>query len=120
MSEFDPFGKGPHEGGVKMDLGKIMVDLMLRDFARALMAVAEVTTYGAAKYCPSGWTAVPNAVERYSDAKSRHLLKGHVDQFDEESGLAHAAHEAWNCLAVLELELRAKEQTNERYSNTED
>lgn len=108
MKEQDPFGKDPHVGGAKMDGGKVKVNLMLTDFSLAIMEVAKVTTYGADKYCASGWIEVPDATKRYADAKARHMLKGYSETYDE-SGFRHAAMEAWNCLAVLELQLREKE-----------
>ena len=108
MSEQDPCGRDPHKGGAKLDDGKVKVNLMLMDFSLALMEVAKVTTHGADKYCASGWVDVPDGTERYADAKARHMLKGYTATYDE-SGLAHAAMEAWNCLAVLELKLREKE-----------
>lgn len=93
--------------GVKHDAGKPRAGLMLLDFARALEAVAEVTTFGAQKYSPSGWRSVPDAEARYTDALVRHLLawKQADGEVDEESQLLHLAHAAWNALAVLELEL---------------
>ena len=93
--------------GVKHDQGKPMVGLMLTDFSRALEAVASVTTFGAGKYSPSGWLAVPEAERRYTDALCRHLLADlRGEATDAESGQPHLAHAAWNVLAVLELRLR--------------
>lgn len=93
--------------GVKHDQGKPMVGLMLTDFSRALEAVASVTTFGAGKYSPSGWLAVPEAERRYTDALCRHLLADlRGEATDAESGQPHLAHAAWNALAVLELRLR--------------
>jgi len=84
-----------------------MVGLMMKDFSRALTAVAEVSTYGCLKYgCPSGWENVKDAPVRYEDALGRHQLAKAVSEVDEESGLLHAAHLAWNALCVLELKLR--------------
>lgn len=95
--------------GVKHDQGKPMAGLMLQDFARALEAVATVTTFGAQKYSPSGWLAVPEAERRYTDALCRHLLASlRGEATDSESGLPHLAHAAWNVLAVLELQMRGR------------
>ena len=97
------------QGGVKHDQGKPMTGLMLRDFARALEAVATVTTFGAQKYSPSGWLAVPEAERRYTDALCRHLLADlRGEAADSESGLPHLAHAAWNVLALLELRSRGR------------
>lgn len=99
----------PHTPGAKLDDGKIRAGLMVRDFAHALEAVAEVSTFGAAKYSPSGWLHVPDGHARYTDALYRHLLaQARGDDRDFDSGLRHAAHAAWNALALLELELREK------------
>jgi hypothetical protein len=109
MNQLDPLGKDAHEPGAKLDAGKLRAGLVLGDFSYALQEVARVGTYGANKYTARGWMQVPNATNRYSDALWRHLLedaRGLV--LDEESGLQHLAHAAWNILAVLEL--RRKEQ----------
>jgi hypothetical protein len=104
-AERDPFGRSAKNPGAKLDADKPRVGLMLRDFANALMAVAEVTTAGADKYSPSGWLKVPRAAERYDDAKGRHLLEGYAET-NESLAVTHLAQEAWNALAVLELKLR--------------
>ncbi len=105
----DPNGLDAHELGAKLDAGKIRPSLVIGGFARALVAVAEVATYGARKYTDGGWSSVPDGMARYTDAKDRHRLAGCVGWNDPESGLSHRAHEAWNALAVLELELRDQE-----------
>jgi hypothetical protein len=113
--ERDPFGADPHQGGAKLDDGKVMAGL-LGDFALALRAVAEVGTYGAGKYTQGGWQQVPNGITRYNHAKWRHLLDGCHEPCDAGSGLSHAAHEAWNALAVLELRLREARRSGEASS----
>ena len=105
--EEDPSGLDQHSPGAKLDQGKPMVSLVLGGFARALMEVAKVGTFGAKKYTPNGWMSVANGIDRYSDAKARHqLYEAMGEEHDPDSGLLHAAHEAWNALAVLELKLR--------------
>lgn len=100
--------------GKKYDNGKPMTGMMLSDFSKALTEVAKVSTYGCQKYgTPSGWKQVKDAVRRYRDAKCRHMLYGATTLLDEESGLLHMAHEAWNALAVLELELTKREQSKD-------
>lgn len=103
--EIDPTGRSAHEPGAKLDHGK-MKAAVLSDFALALSEVAKVGTFGANKYTRGGWQSVPGGIERYDDAKWRHLLKSRHEPIDADSGLRHRAHEAWNVLAVLELELR--------------
>ena len=107
--EKDPNGIDQHEPGAKLDKDKPRVDLMLGGFSKALLAVAEVTTYGANKYSPNGWTEVSDPITRYADAKARHMMQGYTETYDQESGLYHAAHEAWNALAVLEFLIRGED-----------
>lgn len=105
MIEKDPTGKSANEPGAKLDDGKILAGL-LDDFAMALLAVAEVGTFGAKKYTRGGWQSVPDGIQRYRDAMWRHLLQERHESCDQDSGLLHAAHRAWNALAELELILR--------------
>lgn len=117
MTEHDPKGLSPHAPGAKLDAGKLMADMVLGDFARALTAVTEVGTFGARKYTKHGWLLVEDGVARYSDARMRHWLKEKCGEtHDPDSGLLHAAHDAWNTLARLELMLRQLEA--ERASET--
>lgn len=112
--ETDPTGKQPHEAGAKLDAGKPLAALVLGDFARALLAVSEVGTFGARKYTASGWIEVPNGIPRYDDAMIRHWLREHAGEtHDKESGALHATCTAWNALARLELILREEEKRKE-------
>ena len=96
--------------GIKLDQGKPRASLVVHGFARALLSVSEVATFGAEKYTANGWVSVPNGLERYTDAMYRHLLAEAAGQHcDAESGLVHAAHAAWCALARLELMLRDEE-----------
>ena len=98
------------DAGIKHDQGKPRVSLVVHGFARALLEVSAVATFGAEKYSTHGWVSVPNGCERYTDAMYRHLLaEAAGQQCDAESGLAHAAHAAWCALARLELMLRDEE-----------
>lgn len=111
-AEADPTGRSQHEPGAKVDAGKVRPSLILEGMARAIWAVAEVATFGAAKYTPGGWVLVPNGQERYADASYRHLLKRAMgERNDPDSKLSHLAHEAWNALAKLDLALREQEKT---------
>jgi hypothetical protein len=81
-------------------------------FPKALTAVARVSQLGRQKYGSwGGWRSVTGAVEHYGDAKFRHGLacSANPRALDEESKLLHAAHEAWNALARLELILMEEE-----------
>lgn len=102
------------EPGVKLDQGKPRLDLVLGGFARALLEVGKIGTFGANKYTDHGWIDVPNGEQRYTDALLRHLLAERSGEHaDSESGLPHAAHAAWCALARLDLQLRQLESTNE-------
>ena len=108
--ESDPNGKSQHEPGAKMDAGKNRLGLVFNGFSLALQAVGAVGTYGANKYTEEGWKAVPGAKERYTDALLRHLFKEfNGEALDQDSGLSHAAHLAWNALARLEFILEEME-----------
>lgn len=107
MTERDPNGLDSHQPGTKLDANKPMAGV-LHDFSLALGAVALVGDFGAKKYSRGGWQHVPNGQERYTDAFWRHLLASRHEELDPDSGMAHAAHLAWNALAALELQLRAK------------
>ncbi len=111
MTEHDPTGRNQHEPGAKLDAGKPRPALVLGGFSRALRAVTEVGTFGAAKYTDNGWRTVPDGPQRYTDAMLRHWLAdpGGLSP-DHDSGLAHAAHLTWNALARLELMLTEEER----------
>ena len=109
-TERDPNGLDPHKPGAKLDAGKPRVGLMFKGFARALLRVAEVTTFGANKYTPNGWESVEGGQERYLDAEARHFLQGFIEPRDPQTNIEHLAHEAWNALARLELALREKDK----------
>lgn len=111
VQEKDPTGRDQHAPGAKVDAGKVRPALVLGGFARALLAVSEVGTFGAAKYSENGWMTVPNGQARYDDAGMRHWLKEKAgEQIDPDSNLDHLAHAAWNALAVLDLALRQREK----------
>lgn len=110
-SEQDPHGKDAHTAGAKLDHGKNRLGLVLLAFSRALQEVGKVGTYGAKKYSDNGWIEVPDGEARYTDAMLRHLFKEAAgEENDSDTGIAHAAHCAWNSLARLDLMLRRQEQ----------
>lgn len=105
----DPNGIDQHAPGAKLDNGKPRHGLVLGAFSNAMTEVAKVGTFGANKYSDNGWLSVPNGMARYTDAMLRHhFAEAGGEELDEDSGLRHAAHRAWNALAVLELALREK------------
>ena len=85
--------------GIKYDTGKPRIYEMIEDFKEPLTEVAKVWAFGADKYAKHNWAYVDNAEDRYSNALLRHMLEG--DTRDDESGLLHASHTAWNALARL-------------------
>lgn len=98
--------------GLKYDNGKLLAGIPIQDFPRALKAIAEIGTYGAKKYKRSSWHTVEDGRQRYEDAMNRHYIELNIhgkNSLDEESGLLHLAHFAWNALAILELHLRHEE-----------
>ena len=54
--------------GRKDDYLKAQPALIINDMPRALMAVAEIASFGALKYSKSNWLHVENGVERYTNA----------------------------------------------------
>ena len=96
--------------GKKYDTGKNRMGLMCENFSRALWKVAEISTFGSTKYGDDTWQKLSNPKKRYMDALCRHLFQ-HLqgDKVDDESGLLHLQHCAWNILALLEFELKEKD-----------
>lgn len=111
--EKDPTGKAIGQPGCKVDAGKAPVlQGFLHYFPRAVLAVAEISAFGVQKgYAWNSWETVPNGVTRYGDALARHLIKEVIDgPLDAQSKKLHAAHEAWNSMARLELICREEEK----------
>jgi hypothetical protein len=90
----------------KFDGNKPDASLLL-DMGQALLAVSWAGTFGLSKYPRNSWLKVPNGILRYTAGAARHLLKEGMEIYDDESGLLHAAHEAWCSCARLELMLRS-------------
>jgi Domain of unknown function (DUF5664) len=87
------------DAGVKHDAGKIRYDLLPMVVLRG---VANVLTFGAAKYSAHAWQEVPDGLARYRSAQERHWESVVVggENLDPESGLRHAWHYACNALFV--------------------
>lgn len=93
-------------------IGKVRMDLVMQDMPRAIEALARVMTWAldSKGYKESDWLHVPDAINKYSGGMHRHDNKEKRGQeFDDESGLEHAIHTAWNAMARVELILRKKE-----------
>ena len=105
------------EGAIKYDGGKAPVYRgAVSYFPLAIIAVAEVSAFGASKYAWNGWRGVDDGYNRYSDAMVRHLTYEATGEIlDPDSGLLHAAHTAWNALARLELLIKQRNNENGKH-----
>lgn len=104
----------PSQGtGVRYDQGKGRISLLP---GRAIELVMQVGEFGSKKYGDHNYRGgMP--VTKYLDAAYRHafvqwLFKG--EDNDQESGLPHLAHAAWNVLAALE-QMLLKPELDNRY-----
>lgn len=95
--------------GNKDDSGKSRVDLVLDGMPRALLALGQLSEFGAKKYGPHNWQRVSGGFERYSAAMDRHRLMESIRDTDPETGLNDVVATAWNALARLELFLKEKD-----------
>lgn len=111
-NERDPNGIAAGVPGAKLDAGKSPVMRgVLQYFPRALLAIGRVSEAGAKKYSWKGWEHVPDGIIRYGDALGRHILLEDIEgPYDSDTGLLHAAQQAWNACARLELILREQEK----------
>lgn len=92
------------EVGKKYDSSKPMAGSVIRVFPQAIMGIGAVIREGAKKYPnPNNWKLNDNIEARYFDSLIRHMCKHFSGQVkDEETGLLHLIHAAWNSLAILE------------------
>lgn len=97
----------PPEFVYKSDSGKTDMSLLLY-FPKALEAICKASEAGCVKYVRGSFKDVPNARRRYTAAMLRHFLAEGEDEpeIDEETGLYHDIHTAWNAVCRLELRLR--------------
>ncbi len=91
-----------HGPGLKFDTGKVRTDLLP---IRAILAVAEVMTFGASKYGANNWQNVkPRG--RYFGAALRHLFARALgERNDPETNLPHLAHASCCVLFLLSGDL---------------
>lgn len=100
------------EKGVKHDTGKPRIGEMIMDFAKPLLLICQVWEFGAKKYNKSNWKKVENGWDRYTNAMTRHQLLEETEYYDNETGIPHAVHVAWNAVArlfFLPVEIEEKE-----------
>lgn len=117
FNEFKPFtfkeSSPMSEQGKKFDSGKPRISILQ---GRAIEMVMQVGEMGAVKYGDHNYRkGMP--VTKFINAAFRHvfiewLFKG-IDN-DEESGMPHLAHGAWNLLAALE-QMLTKPELDDRY-----
>lgn len=99
--------------------GKIRMELVDQGFPLALMELGRVMTWANENkgYKDHDWKQLPDAENGFKGAAARHRVKfdaqrafGNemLDCVDEESGIIHLAHEAFNVLALLELALAGR------------
>ena len=96
-----------NDQSIKSDDGKLKLSLVPREIIRA---IARARMYGLKKYGDKeSWESVSK--ERYIDALYRHFLTylDDIGGVDEESGLLHTDHIAFNIAAICELEKKERE-----------
>ena len=106
--------------GVKDDEGKPQpFKGFINYFPRAILAISQISVFGAKKYSWGGFASVENGEDRYEEAQFRHLLQRCIEgkeSLDEESEYLHLLHEAWCSIAKVEMYLREQEK-NEKFRN---
>lgn len=84
--------------GIRLNEGKVRHDLLE---PYAIDELAKVFTFGADKYAVHNWLKGMNWSKVLASLK-RHINKFEKgEDFDEETGLYHMAHAAWNALALV-------------------
>lgn len=95
-------------------VGKVRMELVDDGFANALFEIAKVMSWASLNkgYTDGDWKRLPDMEKSFKGAASRHRIKHDIQRIsdtiplscvDEESGLLHKAHEAFNVLAQLEM-----------------
>lgn len=100
-------------------VGKVRMELVDDGFANALFEIAKVMSWASLNkgYKDGDWKSLPDMEKAFKGAASRHRTKHDIQRIsdtaplscvDEESGLLHKAHEAFNVLAQLEMILTGR------------
>lgn len=95
----------------KLDGGKLRLDLVPAEWIEWLGRVCQM---GAEKYSPWAWAKNPMEPWRVEAALMRHVgeyRKG--NWLDDESGLPHLVHAAWNCLCLVYYREKGLEPKND-------
>lgn len=88
--------------GARFNQGKIRFDLIPTS---SLEWLAKVYTYGTIKYSELNWWKGFSWRKDTFGCVLRHLYKWlRGEKYDDESGIHHLAHAAWNCFALIEFE----------------
>jgi len=90
------------ETAARFSKGKVRYDLMP---PWALDQIARVYTFGTIKYDDDNWWKGLRWKKEVFACILRHAWKWfRGEKYDDESGLHHLAHAAWNCMALMEYE----------------
>jgi len=86
----------------RFSAGKTRFDLVA---PWAMDQIAQVYTYGTIKYDDDNWWKGLKWKKDVLGCIFRHVWKWvRGEKWDDESGLHHLAHAAWNCMALIEYE----------------
>lgn len=104
--------------GLKFDQGKDRWELLP---LKLVQHIVKVFTFGATKYGDNNWQGLDNGYDRCKAALFRHLSKHESGEiYDEESGLPHLAHAAWNALVLIHFGYeQGKKGGNKDYDKVE-
>lgn len=105
-------GRQQDDIGIKHNENKPQLSLLFKQFPKALEAIVKCSEYGHEKYKNDdldylNFKRVKGGSKSYADAGLRHRTFTEKT-LDEDSGLPHAWHIAWNALAELQLILENK------------
>lgn len=90
------------EEGLKDDVGKLRLDLILPDW---IEGIGKVLTHGANKYKPSSWQNVEDGINRHYSAAMRHIVAYRKGEYnDNETNQPHLYHAITNLLFVINHE----------------
>lgn len=88
--------------GIKYDKDKPELADFLLDFKEPLMELYKVWKFGKEKYGKGNWKEVKDGYRRYQNALIRHFFE-EGSNTDAETDIYHAAHMAFNCLAMIKF-----------------
>jgi hypothetical protein len=95
--------------GIKYDSNKPRLAEMIISFREALTELCKVYEFGLNKYGKDNFRELDNGKNRYLNAFVRHMVAEKDNPIDEESGIRHSAHMAFNALAYLFFDLEKEE-----------